>query len=53
MKLKCINKYKETLKASVPKITSLYDGYLQNYSSKDGSLIKKFDQPKEIKDSNN
>ncbi len=41
--MKCLNKYKETLKSNVPKINFLYDGYLKNYSGKDGSLLKKID----------
>ena len=49
LRLNCINNYKKTLKASVPKVNSIYDGYLQNYSPKDGTLLKKIDEGKDIK----
>jgi hypothetical protein len=39
-KVKCLQGYKEELKKNVPKVQSMYDGYLQNYSAKDGSLIQ-------------
>ena len=31
--------YKEELKKNVEKVASMYDGYLLNYSNKDGSLV--------------
>ncbi|CDW82746.1 UNKNOWN [Stylonychia lemnae] len=38
-KNKCLHEYKNKLKTTVPVVHSYYDGYLQNYSSKDGSLV--------------
>ena len=38
-KLKCIHGYKDTLKSSIVKVQGIYDGYLQNFNLKDGSLI--------------
>jgi len=39
-KVRCLQEYKEDLKKNVPKVQSMYEGYLQNYSAKDGSFIQ-------------
>jgi hypothetical protein len=39
-KVRCLQGYKEELKKNAPKVQAMYDGYLQNYSAKDGSLIQ-------------
>jgi len=39
LKLKCLQGYKNDLKDNVPKVKSMYEGYIQNYSVKDGSII--------------
>lgn len=38
-KVKCLKVYKDDLKKNVSKVQGMYDGYLQNYSQKDGSLV--------------
>lgn len=38
-KFKCIKNYKDELKKHQPRISSFYDGYLLNYSPRDGTLI--------------
>ena len=41
--------YKNELKKNIPKVQSFYDGYLQNFSQKDGSLISKWKVGQELK----
>ena len=48
IKLKCLQKYKEDLKSNVPKTQAMYDGYMQNFSAKDGSLTSAWKEKKEI-----
>ena len=48
IKLKCLQKYKEDLKKNVPKTQAMYEGYMQNFSSKDGSLTSAWKDKKEI-----
>ena len=38
VRMKCFTVYKDELKKQIPKVQGFYDGYLQNYSLKDGSL---------------
>jgi len=40
LRFECLKNYKAELKKHVPTVKSLYDGYVQNYSIKDGSLIQ-------------
>ena len=46
-KYECLTNYKKSLKAMIPQISSIYDGYIKNYGS-DGKLI----QPKLANESN-
>lgn len=39
MRVECVRAYKNDLKKNVEKVQSIYEGYLQNYSQKDGSLL--------------
>lgn len=39
-RLECLRTYKNDLKKQVPTVKSLYEGYVQNYSIKDGSLVQ-------------
>ena len=41
---KCLHDYHKTLKAAVPQVRSFYEGYMLNYSKKDGSLMGGFEQ---------
>jgi hypothetical protein len=38
-RLKCLNLYKEALKGNVSRVQTMYEGYMQNFSAKDGSLL--------------
>ncbi len=40
-KVKCMNAYIKALDNGVNPIKDLYEGYLKNYSEKDGKLVKK------------
>jgi len=42
-RMKCLTAYRDELKTQTPRVHSMYDGYLQNYNPKDGSLLKPFD----------
>lgn len=37
-KYECLTNYKKSLKAMIPKISSIYDGYIKNFGT-DGKLI--------------
>jgi hypothetical protein len=39
-RVECLRAYKDELKKNAPMISTIYEGYIQNYSIKDGSLIK-------------
>lgn len=39
-RVECLRTYKNDLKKQVPTVKSLYEGYVQNYSIKDGSLVQ-------------
>ena len=39
LRANCLQDYHNKLKENVPKIGSYYDGYMKNFSAKDGSLI--------------
>lgn len=39
-KFSCVQGYKNSLKSQIVKVHGIYDGYLQNFSTKDGSLIQ-------------
>ena len=56
-RVKCLQAYKEELKKNIGKVSSMYEGYLLNYSAKDGSLLgpvtEKVDVPEVIRDKGN
>lgn len=38
-RVKCLHAYKDELKKNVGRVQAMYEGYLQNYAPKDGSLM--------------
>ena len=45
----CVSKMREELATKVPQVNLMYDGYMKNYKTLDGSIIGGINQGKDVK----